>query len=55
MSDNRPEYRIIRIAIKQLFPIEPNGNFARKLTTLAAMVAVKEQLFGCKVFLSMLE
>lgn len=37
--DNRRVYRTIRMAIKQLFPTEPKGNFARMLTTLAAMVA----------------
>jgi hypothetical protein len=39
MSDNRRVYRTIRIALKQLFPFEPQGNFARHLNTLAAMVA----------------
>ncbi len=37
--DNRWVYRTIRMAMKQLFPTEPKGNFARMLTTLAAMVA----------------
>ena len=37
--DNRRVYRTIRMAMKQLFPTEPKGNFARMLTTLAAMVA----------------
>ena len=39
MSDNRRVYRTIRMALKQLFPTEPQGNFARHLNTLAAMVA----------------
>ena len=39
MSDNRRVYRTIRMAMKQLFPAEPKGNFARMLTTLAAMVS----------------
>ena len=34
--DNRRIYRTVRMAIKQLFPTEPKGNFARRLTTLAA-------------------
>ena len=36
MSDNRRVYRTIRMAMKQMFPTEPKGNFARMLTTLAA-------------------
>jgi hypothetical protein len=39
MSDNRRVYRIIRMALKQMYPTEPKGNVARKLTTLAAMVS----------------
>lgn len=39
MSDNRRVYRTIRVTLKQLFPAEPKGNFARHLNTLAAMVA----------------
>lgn len=39
MSDNRRVYRTIRVAMKQLFPFEPQGNFARHLNTLAGMVA----------------
>lgn len=39
MSDNRRVYRTIRTSLKQLFPIEPQGNFARHLNTLAAMVS----------------
>jgi hypothetical protein len=34
MSENRRIYRTIRMAIKQLFPPELKGNFARMLTTL---------------------
>ena len=39
MSDNRRVYRTIRIAMRQLFPTEPQGNQARMLNTLAAMVS----------------
>ena len=39
MSDNRRVYRTIRVTLKQLFPMEPQGNFARHLNTLAGMVA----------------
>ena len=39
MSDNRRVYRTIRKAIIQLYPSEPKGNTARKLTTLAALVS----------------
>lgn len=39
MSDNRRVYRTISTTLKQLFPTEPQGNFARNLNTLAAMVA----------------
>lgn len=38
MSDNRRVHRTIRKAMKQLFPGEPRGNFARHLNTLAALV-----------------
>ena len=38
MSDNRRVYRTIREAIRQMYPSEPKGNVARKLTTLAAMI-----------------
>jgi hypothetical protein len=47
--DNRRVYRTIRMAIKQLFPTEPKGNFARKLTTLAAMVAGIVQARSCQL------
>jgi hypothetical protein len=49
MSDNRRIYRTIRIAIKQLFPCEPKGNFARNLNTLAAMVAGIVQGKSCQL------
>ena len=49
MSDNRRIYRTIRMAIKQLFPTEPKGNFARQLTTLAAMVAGIVQARSCQL------
>jgi len=39
MSDNRRVYRTIRIAMRQLFPTEPQGNQVRMLNTLAAMVS----------------
>jgi hypothetical protein len=39
MSDNRRVYRTIRDVIMQLYPIEPKGNNARMLTTLAAMIS----------------
>jgi len=35
--DNRRIYRTIRMAMKQLFPTEPKGNFARQLTTMYAI------------------
>ena len=49
MSDNRRVYRTIRMAMKQLFPTEPKGNFARRLTTLAAMVAGIVQARSCQL------
>lgn len=39
MSDNRRVYRTIRQAIMQMYPGEPKGNTARKLTTLAALIS----------------
>ena len=39
MSDNRRVYRTITTSMRQLFPTEPKGNQARRLTTLAAMVS----------------
>jgi hypothetical protein len=47
--DNRRVYRTIRMAMKQLFPTEPKGNFARQLTTLAAMVAGIVQARSCQL------
>lgn len=47
--DNRRIYRTIRMAIKQLFPEEPKGQFARMLTTLAAMVAGIVQARSCQL------
>ena len=49
MGDNRRIYRTIRMAIKQLFPTEPKGNFARKLNTLAALVAGIVQARSCQL------
>lgn len=39
MSDNRRRYYAVKNAIKQLFPGEPQGNLARHLHTLAAMIS----------------
>jgi hypothetical protein len=39
MSDNRQRYLAIKRALKQLYPTEPQGNLARHLNTLAAMVS----------------
>ena len=47
--DNRRVYRTIRMALKQLFPSEPKGNFARRLTTLAALVAGIVQARSCQL------
>jgi hypothetical protein len=47
--DNRRIYRTIRMAIEQLFPTEPKGNFARRLTTLAALVAGIVQSRSCQL------
>ena len=47
--DNRRVYRTIRMAIKQLFPTEPKGNFARRLNTLAALVAGIVQARSCQL------
>ena len=38
MSDNRRTYRAIKSALRQLYPGEPQGNLARHLDTLAALV-----------------
>ena len=47
--DSRRIYRTIRMAIKQLFPQEPKGNTARRLTTLAALVAGIVQAKSCQL------
>lgn len=47
--DNRRVYRTIRMAMKQLLPTEPKGNYARMLTTLAAMVAGIVQARNCQL------
>ena len=39
MSDNLRQYRAIRKALKQGYPGEPAGQFARYLTTLAALIS----------------
>lgn len=39
MSDNQQRYRAIRQALKQLYPQEPQGNLARHLNTLAALIS----------------
>jgi len=39
MSDSRRRYRIIRAALKRLYPGEPRGNRARHLHTLAALIS----------------
>jgi hypothetical protein len=39
MSDNRRRHRAIKTAIKQLYPMEPKGNTARHLNTLAALIS----------------
>lgn len=49
MSDNRRVYRTIRKTMKQLFPFEPQGNFARHLNTLAAMVSGIVQGKSCQL------
>jgi hypothetical protein len=39
MSDNLRRYRAIRNALTQWYPGEPQGNLARHLTTLAALIS----------------
>jgi len=39
MSDNVRRYRAIRDALKHAYPLEPTGNLARHLTTLAAFIS----------------
>lgn len=49
MSDNRQVYRTIKMAIQQLSPKEPKGNFARNLNTLAGLVAGIVQGKSCQL------
>ena len=39
MSDNLRRYRAIRQALAQCYPISPQGDFARHLNTLAALIS----------------
>jgi hypothetical protein len=39
MSDNLSRYRAIKQALKQLYPKEPQGNWARYLNTLAGLIS----------------
>jgi hypothetical protein len=39
MSDNLTRYRVVRQALKQLYPKEPQGNLARHLNTLAGLIS----------------
>jgi Transposase DDE domain len=39
MSDNLRRYRAIRTALMQAYPVQPTGNFARHLQTLAALIS----------------
>src|SRR5499425_3563959 len=39
MSDNLRRYRAIRDALTQYYPGQPQGNFARHLNTLAALIS----------------
>lgn len=39
MSDSRRQYRAIKEAVKQLYPVEPQGNLARHLETLVFLVS----------------
>ena len=39
MSDNLRRYRAICHARKQAYPVAPQGNLARHLTTLAALIS----------------
>jgi len=49
VSDNRRVYRTIRTAIRQLYPTEPKGNFARNLNTLTALIAGIVQAKSCQL------
>ncbi len=39
MSDNLRQYRAIRQALTQGYPVEPRGRLARHLVTLAALIS----------------
>jgi hypothetical protein len=39
MSDNRRRFMAIHQALKKLYPVEPRGNLARHLTTLAMLIS----------------
>ena len=39
MSDNRRRFVAIHNAIKKLYPVEPRGNLARHLMTLAMLIS----------------
>lgn len=39
MSDNLHRYRAIRNALKHAYPAQPQGNLARHLNTLAALIS----------------
>ena len=39
MSDNLRQYRAIRKALTQGYPVEPHGHLARHLGTLAALIS----------------
>lgn len=49
MSDNRRVYRIIRMAIQQLYPQKLTGRGVQMLTTLAAMVSGIVQGKSCQL------
>jgi hypothetical protein len=39
VSDNRRRFRAIRDGLRRLYPVEPKGNFARHLNTLAGLIS----------------
>lgn len=49
MSDNRRVYRTIRTAIGQLYSVEPKGNVARNMNTMAGMIAGIVQAKSCQL------
>ena len=49
MSDNRRVYSTITTSMRQLFPTEPKGNQARRLTTLAAIVEYRGSATSCRM------